>query len=67
MLASFHISGYVVVDKIFSKIIPRGKTTGSSHKSSICPDIPSEPLDLFGFNLQMSETIFSLSIGILFG
>ena len=63
-LASFHISGYVAVDKIFPKIILRGKTTESSHKSSICPDIPSEPLALFGFNLQMSETISSLSIGI---
>ena len=46
------------------KIILRGKTTESSHKSSICPDIPSEPLALFGFNLRMSETIFSLSKGI---
>ena len=36
----------------------------SSHKSSICPDIPSEPLALFGVNLRMSEAIFSFSIGI---
>ena len=62
--ASFHISGYVTVDKIFPKIILRGKTTESSHKSSICPDIPTEPLALFGFNLRMSETISSVSIGI---
>ena len=34
-LANFHISGYVSVDKIFPKIILRGKTTESSHKSSI--------------------------------
>ena len=46
---------------VVSKIILRGKTTETSHKSSICPDIPSEPLALFGFNLRMSETISSLS------
>ena len=64
MLASFHLSGYVAVDKISPKIILRGKMTELSHKSRICPDIPSEALALFGFNLRMSETISSSSIGI---
>ena len=49
---------------MFLKIILRGKMTESSHRSSICPDIPSEPVALLGFIFRISEIISSFFIVI---
>ena len=63
-LASFHISGYVEVFKVFSKIILSGRTTELSHKSNTCPDISSVPVALFGFRFRISESISSFCMAI---
>ena len=59
------MSGYVDVFKIFSKIIWSGRTIELSHKSSICPDISSEPVALFGFRFRISESISAPCMAIL--
>ena len=60
-LASFHISGYIELDKMFVKII-WGRMTDSSHNSDIWPEIPSGPVALWGFILRISEIISSFSV-----
>ena len=56
-LASFHISEYIEVDKMFVKIIWRGRMTDSSHNSNIWPEIPSGPVALLGFILKLVKKI----------
>ena len=55
--ASFHMSGYVEVTKMFWEIILRGRTTELSPKSSILPGIPSEPVALMEFKFWINEVI----------
>ena len=62
--ASFQISGNMAVDKILLKIILRGNTTDSSHKRSMCGDIPSDPEALLGFNWRINEIISLFPIAI---
>ena len=50
---------------MFLNIILRGNMTESSHKSSIWPDIPSEPVALLGLILRISAVISSFPIVIL--
>ena len=38
--------------------------TELSHKSSICPDIRSAPVALFGFKFRINESISSQCMGI---
>ena len=63
-LVSFHLFGYVEVAKIFWKITLSGKTTELSHKSSIWPDIPTDPVGLLGFKCRINEIIPSLCMDI---